>query len=387
MKKIAVGILIFSMILSGCTISNTNNDSFMEDWLKEAKLDAEETREELYQKALKEDTLVIYTESSRMGDVAKSFQKEYPGLTVSVNDIRAIDIAEMLRENYKNKTFDCDLVFRTNNDGVLSQEFIPQGLLYKYVPYDIKDKILPGHNEEMLMVMGEAEIIIYNDRVYGEQPIKNWWELTEEKWRGKLYMPNPTRSVSAIAFLLMVAKNDDLMGQAYLERYGKNFEPLNDNEGPGLAFIRMLMENGAVLVNSSDEAVESVVEPVVEEPPFGLTISSKTRFRDIGYDIMPAIDIAPFTGVYLPNGIMIAGGSKNINSAKLFIRWILGEADGTGEGYKPYLQSGAWSVRSDVEGFSVFEKDDMNLINVDPAYIYENKDEFLAFWESLLKNN
>ena len=51
---------------------------------------------------------------------------------------------------------------------------------------------------------------------------------------------------------------------------------------------------------------------------------------------------------------MIAGGAKNINSAKLFIRWILGEADGNGEGGKPFLQEGAWPSRTDAHGGSFF---------------------------------
>ena len=54
-----------------------------------------------------------------------------------------------------------------------------------------------------------------------------------------------------------------------------------------------------------------------------------------------------------------SANAPNINTAKLIIRWIYGEADGQGEGYLPYLQSGAWSVCDDVESISVVSRDSL----------------------------
>ncbi len=81
---------------------------------------------------------------------------------------------------------------------------------------------------------------------------------------------------------------------------------------------------------------------------------------------------------------MMAGGAKNVNAAKLFIRWLLGETDGQGEGYQPYLQSGAWSVRSDVQDDTGVNVQDLNLWQIDKTYLYEHYEDFLVFWESLL---
>ena len=81
---------------------------------------------------------------------------------------------------------------------------------------------------------------------------------------------------------------------------------------------------------------------------------------------------------------MIAGGSKNINSAKLFIRWLFGEADGHGEGYAPYLQSGAWTVRSDVRDDTGVRIEELNLLRLDYSYLYENREAFLVLWEELV---
>lgn len=55
--------------------------------------------------------------------------------------------------------------------------------------------------------------------------------------------------------------------------------------------------------------------------------------------------MASFDAVFMPNCIMMVGGAPNVNSEKLFVRWLPGETDGQGEGYRPFLQQGAWSVR------------------------------------------
>ena len=135
----------------------------------------------------------------------------------------------------------------------------------------------------------------------------------------------------------------------------------------------MMFENGLILVNSSDEVVEMVGAPGQSDPPIGIMISSKIRMRDLGYEIKPINNMDNFSGVYTASGIMIAGGCKNINSAKLFIRWILGESDGQGEGYKPYLQNGAWSVRSDVSSQSEKKLDEIQYLDLDIKYMYDNQ--------------
>lgn len=53
-----------------------------------------ETPEELYEAALKEDTLVVYSTTTRIYKVKESFEAAYPGLTVEVYDTRAHDMVE-----------------------------------------------------------------------------------------------------------------------------------------------------------------------------------------------------------------------------------------------------------------------------------------------------
>ena len=208
------------------------------------------------------------------------------------------------------------------------------------------------------------------------------WELTEEQWHGKVITANPMRSISGYSFLSTVLSRSDLMAEAYEKWSGKPYEAI-DGLDAGHYFLRCLAENGLVLTNSSDEAIESIGLPGTKNDSLGIIISSKLRMRDIGFSIVPVTGLAPFDGVYTPNSISIVGGAPNINSVKLFVRWILGEADGQGEGYLPFMQSGAWSMREDVQSAFIPNRDSLRLIDVDSGYAYENRAEFVTLWENL----
>lgn len=371
------------ILISSCAPKQEAINSDMETWLMNAHLDAEETPEELYEKALAEDTLVIYSSSTRIMDVKDSFEAQYPGLTVYIKDTRSVDLVDVLKQEFLDGNYNCDIVLCSDDNGVISQELIPEGIVYKYVPYDIADKIRPENDTATLPLVAEIEMAFYNTEVYDAPPVKNWWELTEERFYGKVVMPNPIKSFSAMGLVGMTIKNSDVMAQAYRDLYGTELE-LKDGETAGEAYWRMLMGNGLILVNSSDEVVELVGTPSLTDPPIGIMVSSKLRMSDVGFNIEPIYEMEYFAGTYTPNSIMIAGGSKNINSAKLFIRWILGETDGQGEGFKPYLQKGAWSVRSDIQSDSDRSLDELEYFPLDPEYIYDNLDDITDYWLMLM---
>jgi iron(III) transport system substrate-binding protein len=383
MKKVQLilTVLIITISFCGCEANDTNEAITV--WEKEANLTAHETPEQLYAAALNEDTLVVYSTSTRMLDVAASFQKQYPGLTVRVVDIREDEMYIKLQEDFDEGTVTCDVVCSADGRGVMVNEFIPGGVVYKYTPFDIADKMIGTGEDALLMLVSEASMLYYNDQYYDAPPVTNWWELTEEAWRGKVAMPNPARSLTTMAVFGTFIKESDAMAAAYESLYGKALV-LQDGESAGEAFVRMLVENDAMVVNSSDEVADTVGAPGTASWAVGIMVSSKMRLRSIGYNLHYCDPMEPFDGVATPVNIMMAGGAKNVNAAKLFIRWVLGEADGKGDGYKPYLQSGAWSMRSDVSSETPIQQEGLELIYIDREYIYDHKDEIAALWERLM---
>ena len=382
MKRLIALALTLVFVLAGCSNAAETKDP-LAGWLEAANLDAEETPEQLYAAAQKEDMLVIYSTSTRMFDVAESFEAEYPGLIVQVVHIRESELYKQLEKNYETGNFACDLIYSADGRGIMEVEYVPKNIAVKYTPYDIADKILPGYNETLLTLTGEASVLCYNEQCYPEPPVHNWWELTEEKWRGMVYMPNLPLSMTTLAFFNMMVKNSDVMAEAYEDLYGQPLI-LPEGENAGREFVRRLIRNGAHIVNSSDETAEAIGAPGSSSPNLGILISSKTRLRSLGYEMVNHYEMEPFCGVYTPSTFMMAGGAKNVNAAKLYTRWVLGEADGQGEGYRPYVQSGAWTVRSDVQDDTGVNAQDLNLWQIDKPYLYENYEPFLAVWESLL---
>lgn len=384
LKKIAliIGLTVCMVLVTGC--SGKKAKDAMSVWEKNAALDAGQSAEELYEAAKGEGVLNIYTVSSRLFDVAESFQKQYPGLLVEVNYYRAEEMTEKIKQNHASESYDCDLLFITNGDGSLTEDLIPNRLAFKYVPYDMKDKLRTGGSDEYLSVLLEVPLLTYNEDCYTGAPISDWWELTEEKWRGKLYITNPSKSMISYTLFSMFMKNSDMMEASYEAYFGKKYEPAG-KESAGEAFVRMLIENGLNVVNDSDDVANAVALPGSKSDAVGILNASKLRLRDQGYPLQVCYELEPFAGVINPANIMIAGGAKNINSAKLFIRWILGEADGNGEGGKPFLQEGAWPSRTDAHGGASRKLEDMNVIYTDETYSSKNREAFLNFWNQFYK--
>ena len=386
MKKIVAllsAMMMLSCIIIGCSGQSNTSDKTGK-WIKDADLEAKETADELYQAAKEEDVLQIYTVSSRLFDVAESFEKQYPGLVVEVTYLRAEEMEEKLMQNAEKGQYDCDLLFITNGDGCLTEKLIPNGLAYQYIPYDIVDHMREGGSEKYLSVLLEVPLLTYNANSYSEPPISNWWELTQSKWKRQIYITDPSRSMISYTLFSMLEQNSEEMEKAYRAYFGTDYVSEN-GENAGQTFLRMLIANDLQVVNDSDDVADAIAAPGSDSKAVGILNASKLRLNEQGYTLQVCYEMDPFAGVINPANIMIAGEAPNINSAKLFVRWILGEADGTGEGYQPFLQEGAWPARTDVTGKATKELDDISAIYTDEYYTYEHREQFLNQWNGWLE--
>ena len=381
LKKVIAAIMcLLLFITTGCENAQIKENKLSE-WLTQADLSAEQTADELYKAALEEDTLVIYSVASRAFDAKESFEKDYPGLTIEVKDIRSNDVVSMLKSNYENDNFDCDVVICSDCDGSLKTELLDKGIVYSYVPFDIAEKL--NEHEDELNFIGETVMLFYNKNKLDEQPIANIWELTDEKWAGKIVMSNPLSSFSTYGFCATLISYDEKLTEAYESFYGKTLD-IPDGKTVGEVFWEMAAKN-IVFTNSSDDVLEMISSSGDNSAELGIMISSKMRYMELGYSFEPIYKLEPFSAVYTPNNITIVGGSKNINSAKLFIRYILGETDGTGDGIKPFTTLGTWSVRNDMPDGNPVPLTEIDYVNINRQYIYDNRTAITTFWSELLK--
>lgn len=382
-KRLSAGLVLLLLCgLCCCQKVQNTSDAYLSQWLDNADLYAQETPEQLYQAALGEDTLIVYSVTTRIYQVKESFEAAYPGLTVEVYDTRANDIVTALRSNYEKQEWDCDVVICSDDDATLSSQLLPLHIVNKYVPYDIAPVLSSDANSDLLYFVGECEQLFYNCQVYDECPVTNWWELTEPQWYGKVFMNSPLRSHPAYAMLHAVIANSEEMAAAYESLYGTALE-IPKGSCAGKVFFERLVENGMHFTTSSNELVELVGAPGQVHPPVAFMISSKVRRSDVGLHVAAAYGITPCDGVYAPNSVSIAGGAENVSTAKLFIRWLLGETDGTGAGLAPYTLEGTWPVRTDIKNPSPIELSHGKIWFNDKAEVTEMSSSILTFWTKL----
>ncbi len=365
------------LLQTGCKSKSADENQ----WLLEANTEANESVEELYESALKEDTLIVYTVSTRITKVKESFEKDYPGLSIEVRDLRSPDLVDAVWANYKNNGSDCDVVICNDNSGSFYEKLVKTGAVVPYLPSDIKEHMMPECVGEMVTFINEAELLFYNTEKYDSCPIENIWELTLEQYYEKIYIPNPIRSFSTYALFGSILEQSEALEKAYIKLYGHKPD-LGDSSSVAELFLSMLSKN-AVFTNSSDEVYEAL-GTTGGKADFGIMVSSKLRMQNYGYSFEPA-NIEPFYGCKTSFAVMIAAGSKNVSTAKLFIRYLLGEADGAGEGYKPFLTKGTWSARADVENPDETEVDNSRLLIPNQISLSEKRQQNEAFFEKIIK--
>lgn len=382
LKTVTAMALTLSLALSGCASSGSSADRTDDTHRQTLSVPTDISAKELYDKALAEGTIIVYTVSTRTVDVKESFEKEYPGLTVEVRDLRSPNLVDEVEADAKSHTHGCDVVMCNDNSGEFKSRLVDTGIVVPYIPDDIKGKMKQGMVGDVVSFLNEAEILFYNADKFTSAPIKNIWELTDDKYKGRIYMPNPLQSFSTYAFAGATFDHDEKLLNAYKSYMGT--EP-DIPEGSSISeeFWTKVAAN-AVFTNSSDEVLEALNN---SEADMGFSVSSKLRFQEVGYSIEPLYNLTPFSGCRTSFAVMMASGSEHQYGAALFIRYLLGESDGQGEGYKPFSTKGTWSARTDVADGTDVNVEDIDLITPDQDQLIARKEKMTKLWNKLLKEN
>ncbi|MBQ0041849.1 MAG: extracellular solute-binding protein [Lachnospiraceae bacterium] len=371
-------VLASALILTGCaSTANTADNMSSKEQLAEVKNEAE-----LYEAALKEDTLIVYTVSTRITKVKEAFEKAYPGLSVEVRDLRSPDLVEAVWTNYDSGSGECDVVVCNDNSGSFYDRLVKTGAVVPYVPDDIRTNMEPDCVGDTISFLIEADLFFYNTEKYEACPISNIWELTDPKYEGKIYVPNPLRSFSTYALFGSILDQSQVVEEAYTKLYGRELN-LGEYNSASELFLGELSKN-VVFTNSSDEVYEAL-GTTEGKADFGIMVSSKLRMQDYGYSFEAITNLEPFCGCKSSYSVMLASRSKNVNAAKLFIWFLLGGSDGTGEGYKPFLTKGTWSARTDVINEDAMYVPDNQLLIPDPLELSAKSAQMDEFFERIIK--
>ena len=337
--------------------------------------DGSQTKEELYELAKEEGAVTLYSISSRCGKVAESFNAEYPGVVCEAFDISSDELIQRVTTEYTAGQYVADVVHCKDLDGSVYQELVLNHVFHNYFPTDICDSIDPAYLTYAMPLYWELNQWFYNGNLIDEAPVTSWWQLTEEQWDNNLLMQDPINNTNYMAVFTAFLQYEDEIAADYEALYG---EPLTDyqcgieNAAYELLY-RLFKDDRVIFMSSSDEVCEQTAGTGVTEVKLGYGASSKVRKNaDNGWALVP-INITPSTGIPNPNNLYIVDNCPHPNAAKLLVRWICGEADGTGEGFTPFNTLGGWSVRNNVqlaEGSTPLI--DLNIWKFDPMFVYTN---------------
>ena len=350
------------------------------EWAVENKInDGSQTAAELYELAKKEGSVVLYSISSRCTKVADSFNAQYPGVVCEAYDLGSGEIVEKITREHEAGIVNCDVVHCKDMDGTYYQEFVLENIMHVYRPNDITAHIPENLRQYTMPMYVELQNWFYNYELCDEQPINSWWDLTKPEWAGKFYFTVPTSTGDVTASLTALTAYSDDFAANYEEVFGEPIEYTNPwaVENAVYELIWRLSQNNP-LEAGTDAALEGL--SLAEEVLIAMGPSSKLRNNASKGWKLKEIKIEPYVGIPATNVLYIVDNCPHPNAAKLLVRWMMGEADGTGEGNKPWQTLGGWSVRDDIadtEGMATLGE--MNIIPEDPVYVYEHVSDLIDF--------
>jgi iron(III) transport system substrate-binding protein len=322
-RPAAVGALLIVAALTG---ESRGGEAFDLDALVEA--------------ARKEAPITVYDSTGKIVEMAEAFTKKY-GVQATGLKVSADDQLEMIIREAQAKNVQGDVLLITDAPAALAQ-LIPQNFVESWLPPDMAEKI-PAKFQNPLAITTNASVWAYNTEVYDSCPVKNIWEVTEPKWKGKVAFYDPlSKPTYPDWFNQMASHADDAVAAAYREHFGKELE--TDEDSATAAWIKAFAANAPLIADSDDSISEAVGAPGQKEPFFGLLSSAKFRDNaDSGYKLGLCADLHPWPGwTYLKLGL-IAAGTDSPNAARLFIHYIL-----TAEGIGPQVIDGKLPTNPDI---------------------------------------
>jgi iron(III) transport system substrate-binding protein len=283
----------------------------------------EQNWDEIIAKAKEEGVVVSYGTSSRVSKVEDVMLSEY-GISIKHAKMSDMEITERIIREQEAGVFEVDFIMAEDILGVAKQ-LLPLGYVENFVP-EMYRGIIDEEYLDPLVFLVQPRTIFYNTEVYEECPITNLWELTTEKWRGKVIIRDPEITSTNISFFAEIVARADEMEAAYKEYFGKEIELTTENAG--WEFLKRLAQNKVVAVGSDDDVAEAVGSRGQTDPPIGFSTVGKLRLNEEQNLALGVAEerINPINGYHYPAYALLVNNAPHPNAAKLFIRVLLTDA-------------------------------------------------------------
>ncbi|MGY8984866.1 MAG: ABC transporter substrate-binding protein [Sphingomonadales bacterium] len=399
--KRAAAIAFFSV---AATVSVTAGVSEKLDaWLVETALGphaiGQENWEEIVAAAKEEGEVTVYTASGRIAKLVDHFEALYPGIKLTVYDLGSVKTIEKTVREQDAGIFTTDVI-TTGNSGQVIYELLGKNRIFNYVPSHYIDRIPSENRDPLLIRVNEAMVFFYNTELHPDvAPISNVWELTQEKYRGRVGVKDPMASGSSLMGLATLVQEPEEMAAAYKRLTGEDIVLGDGVPDAGYEFVRRMLANDLVIYKSGSKLVDAAGKAGQDDALIvmgSMTYISRNESKGNVNAILSDLD--PVSRMVFPTYMSIAAHAPNPNAAKVLIAYLLGSTDinldtklekpyieGASfdllQGLAPYHDAGSVSPRSDVplpQGGEIW--DEMKGWNVSAKFMWEQGPKLRDFW-------
>ncbi len=330
-------------LLSACSPSSTPTESTQPSTQAETSLgisDDDYTLEALIEAAKKEGPITVVDATGKIVEMADAFSAKY-GVEATGVKLNSQEQEQIIQREGDAGNVQSD-VFNMSNLPSVAAKIIPQDYGVSWMPPDLVDQV-PVEYQDPAITSNNPWVWVYNTEVNGATcPVANMWELTEDKWKGRISIPDPLiRNETMFWFNQIETHQDDLMAKAYEDYFGEELE--TDERSATAEWVKRFASNSPSVVESDTEAAEAVGAPGQTDPFFGF--SSTALFREneqSDWKLGICAGMQPWTGQLTPRVAVIATGTEHPNAAKLFVHYMM-----SGEGMAPQLVDGKIATNSD----------------------------------------
>lgn len=337
--------------------------------------------DELVKAAQEEGKVVVYSATSRINNAAELFEEKY-GIEVEAYNIAGTELIQKVSQEGASGVIEADFVI-AQESGRIKGELMDTGYLENIVPAGVAD-IIPEENQDPLSLLFITKLFIYNSETYDMPPVNSIWELTEEEWKGKVFMKDPKQEGVNVDFFTMLTSPEvsEQIADAYERYYGEEITLTEENAG--YEWMKALFDNDVVLFNSDTRVTEAVGIKGNDVEATGLFVYNKLRDRESkDLALLPIMGMDPFAGFYYPMSLLRTTDAKHPNAAELFMEFLLTE-----EGFAPWDEGiGTYSANPEIPihvGDNKFDTWKEILVGEDPDYIFENRGQVEEFLDGIL---
>jgi iron(III) transport system substrate-binding protein len=360
-----------------------------QEWLKAAGLgphvEARFNANGLYEQAKREGAVTVYSYSSRIHAIGSTFTKQYPGIKVNAFDLDGAEIITKVLAEQRARNFQADLMFLPEV-ATVKHLLMPRGMAFNYVPPDLVTKIPRPYREPLLARHFSFRVVFYNAERHPNPPVNNLWDLTRPEWKGRVMFPDPLKIPEYMTFLVTVAQHGPEMAQAYQKKYGE-LRLESGVENAGYEWIRRLLANDLIIAPSTDAVTNAIGRPGQTNPPIGISAWSRMRdkVRAPALRFEPILAMDPVAAVSDLTILAIPGHAPHPATAKLLIRWMMGDEKG-GQGFEPFYIEGHLPTRADVpppQGMPLLHH--LKVWDQDYDVIWKQSNKVRDFWLRFLR--